>query len=130
MIELPTCRWRDPEPLPSGRYRCRSSKWIAPQGVTGEFCAARCHCVDHDPAAVPIPPPTQRPTKPPCVHSGPKLSGLERERRGLSHSRHWFLCAKGHGQGGAICTCLPSPQGCGGCPDYQAASAAESAVGE
>jgi len=37
-----------------------------------------------------------------------------RVRLNLDHRKHWFPCAKGHGVGGYVATCLD----CQTCPDY------------
>jgi hypothetical protein len=57
---------------------------------------------------------------PPCRHLGESLTGKEREALGLDHRRDWRTCAKGHGDpAGVVCTCVPFPRGCRGCPDYE-----------
>ena len=69
------------------------------------------------PTGSPFRPTGLRPARPACVHLGDPLTGQEREALGLDHRRSWRACGAGHG---AVCTCVPFPQGCRGCPDYEA----------
>ncbi len=84
---LPPCRHRGPQ-RGDGNHPCGSSRLLAPNGVSPQFCVTECWCVNHESSG-------QRPVddeNAPCFHLGARLSRGRRQALGLAMSLCWSGC--------------------------------------